>query len=58
MGTATGIAQAVGVHVGVGAQCTDAIETGIGADGPACILHMGMESGGLGLAKNGTGLPT
>jgi len=28
-----------------------AIETGIGADGPACILHMGIGSGALGGRK-------
>jgi len=50
--------QAIGAHTSAGAQFTDAIETGVGADGPARILHTGMGSGGLGPAKSGTGLPT
>jgi len=50
LGTAMGIGQAIGIHTGTGGQCTDAIETGVGADVMACILHTGMESGGLGRA--------
>jgi len=43
-----GTGQAIGTH-----RC-NAMETGIGAGGPACILHMGR---GLGHAKSETGLP-
>jgi len=57
LGTAMGTRQLIGAHAGVGAQCANAIETGVGADGQARILHTGTESGGLGRAKNGTGLP-
>jgi len=48
----------LGAHTDTIGQCTDAIETGAGADGPAHILHMGTGSGGLGRAKSGTGMPT
>jgi len=37
----------IGAHTDGGRQCADAIEAGIGADGPVHILHMGMRSGGL-----------
>jgi len=47
-----------GAHTGVGAQCADAIETDVGADGPARILHAGTESGYLRRAKSGTRLST
>jgi len=56
LGTAMGTKQAIGTHTGAGTQCADAIETGVGADGPARILHTGTGSGGLGRAKSGTGL--
>jgi len=36
----------------------DAVEVGIGADGPARILHTGTGSVDLRRAKNGMGLPT
>jgi len=51
--------QAIGAHTGAGGQCPDAIETGVGADGPARIVHTGTGSGrGLRRAKRGTGLLT
>jgi len=40
--------------LGTGHTGTDAIDV----DGPACILHTGMGSRGLGQAKSGMGLPT
>jgi len=43
-----GTRQATGTHIGTGGQCADTIEAGVGADGPACILHTGMGSVGLG----------
>jgi len=43
-----GTGLAIGSHTGAGRQCVDTIETGIGADGPACILHTGAGSGDLG----------
>jgi len=49
--------QAMGAHTCAGKQCADAIETGTGVDGPTCILHTGMGSGGLGWVKSRTGLP-
>jgi len=54
---AMGIGQAIDAHTGACRQCADAIETGIHADWPACILHTGMGSGGLWQAKSETGLP-
>jgi len=48
----------VGAHTGAGGQCANAIQIGVGADGPARILHTGTESGCLGRAKSGTELPT
>jgi len=47
LGIAMGTGQAIGAHTGAGGQCADAIETGVGADGPARILHMGTEAGAL-----------
>jgi len=47
----------IGVHTDTGGQCTDAIEAGVHADGPACVLHTGTRRGGLGLAKSETGMP-
>jgi len=58
LGTAMGTQQVIGAHTGTGRQCTDTVETGIGADWLAHILHTGMGSGGLVRAKSGTGLPT
>jgi len=58
LGTAINTGQAIGACTGIGAQYTDAIETGIDADRPTHILHMGVESGGLGRAKSRMGLPT
>jgi len=52
MGTVMGTGQAISAHTGAGRQCTDAIETGVVADGPTCILHTGMGSGGLGRVKS------
>jgi len=52
-----GTGQAIGTHTGAGRQCADATETGVGADRPACILHMSMGCGGL-ESKSGMGLPT
>jgi len=48
------IGQAIGEHTGAGGQCTDAIEAGVGIDGPAYI-HTGTGSGGLGWAKSAGG---
>jgi len=47
-----GTGPAIGVHTGTGGRCADAIEAGVGDDGPARTLT-GTESGGLGLAKGG-----
>jgi len=58
LGTAMGTGQAIGAHTVAGVQCTDAVETGVGADGPARILHTGTGSVGLGRAINETWLPT
>jgi len=58
LGTAMGTRQAVGAHTGTGRQCTDAVETAVGADGPARILQMRTGSGGLWQAKSRMGLPT
>jgi len=43
-----------GAHTGADKQCTDAMEAGVGANGPARI-HMGSESRHLGRAKGGDG---
>jgi len=40
------------------AHADNAIYAGVDADGPAHILHTGVESGGFGRAKSRTGLPT
>jgi len=53
-----GAKQAIGTRTRTGAQCADTIETDIGADGLACILHTGMGSGGLGRVNSVTGLST
>jgi len=53
-----GTGQVIGVNTGAGVQCADAIETSVGADGPARILHAGTGSGVLERAKSETGLPT
>jgi len=58
LGTVMGTGQAIGAHTGAGGQCADAVETCVGADVPTRILHTDAGSGGLGLAKSGTGLPT
>jgi len=50
--------RAIGAHTDAGKQCTDTIEAGVRADGPACILHMGTRSGGFGWAKSGTRIDT
>jgi len=50
--------EAIGAHIDASGQYADAIEAGIGADGPACILHTGTRSGGLGQVKSRTGMPT
>jgi len=42
--------QAIRAPTGAGGQCADAIEAGVGADGPARI-HTGTASGGLGREK-------
>jgi len=39
------------VHAHIGAQCADTVEAGVDADGPACILHMGMGSGSMSRQK-------
>jgi len=49
--TTMGTRQAIGAHTGAGGQCADAIETGVGADGPARILHTGTGSGAFGGRK-------
>jgi len=41
--------------MGAGGQCADAVEAGVGADGPACILHTGTGSEGLERAIGGDG---
>jgi len=52
LGTAIGTGQAIGACTGSGGQCADAIETGVGADGPERILHTGIgEAGALGGRK-------
>jgi len=56
--TAMGAEQAIGAHTDTSGQCTDAIETRVGADGPARMLHSSTESGGLKRAKCETGLYT
>jgi len=35
----------LGAHTGTAWHCTDVVETGVGADGPAHTLHTGMGSG-------------
>jgi len=45
---AMGTRQTIGVHTGAGGQCANTVETGVGADGLACILHTGMGSGAFG----------
>jgi len=57
LGTALGTKHAIGVHTGAGGQCTDTIETGIGADGRVYILHTGVGSEGLEQVICGMGLP-
>jgi len=57
LGIVMGNGQAIRAHTGTGGQCTDAIETGVVADGPACILQTGTGSRGFGRAKSETGLP-
>jgi len=48
--------KAIGIHTGTGRQCADAIETGVGADRPACMhMGMGLGSGGRRRAKGGDG---
>jgi len=57
LGTAMGTGQAIGAHTGAGGQCADALETGVGADGP--VHDTGMyATQSLWRAKSGTGLPT
>jgi len=61
LGTAmgTGTRPTMGAHTSTGGQCADAIiYTGVGAGGPARILHTGMGNRGLGPAKSEMGLPT
>jgi len=48
--------QAISAHTGAGGLCAEAIETGVGADGLACILHMGTRNRSLGWAKSRMGL--
>jgi len=43
---------------GAGGQCKGAVYAGIDVVGPARILHMDTENGGLGRAKSKTGLLT
>jgi len=37
----------IDAHTGAGRECVDAIEAGVGADGPARILHTGTRSGSV-----------
>jgi len=55
-GTVMGTGQTIDAHTGTDGQCTDIVETGVGADGSARILHADMGSGGLGWAKSRTRL--
>jgi len=49
-----GTVQPINIHTGAGRQCADAIEAGVGADGPA-LIHTGKGSMGLWKRKGGDG---
>jgi len=48
----------LGAYTDTDGQCTHTVATGVYADGPARLLHMGMRSGGLGQVKHRMEVPT